>query len=214
MKELKFDPNAGTLVRDPQIAVPKNVRFHTLREVAEMVAEAVIPEDFRIFPETAPDGTMIQYITAREQATKGHWLRLLEAVSTGEIAAVTATTRTRHIGAAVLGDLDRLGLTRDQLLSYCTQIGIEVIEDTERAEAAARSDRALPEMLENWKLRIQAQAAELCRKQRGYGANPTKSSLAGDLARWCREQDVRTDSGINPSESYIRTHILRDWTIP
>lgn len=66
----------------------------------------------------------------------------------------------------------------------------------------------------NWKMAVQAQAAIFWRKYRGMVASPTKYAIKGDLARWCRDNKVMTETGINPSEDYIYRHVLRKWTPP
>lgn len=215
MSKLKYDPQAGRLVRDPKVFVSPEDRLHTLREVAELVAEAIIPEDFRIFPETAADGTMIQYKTARGETRQTHWINLLGAINERRITAVSLTTRTPHTGrSAELGDLDRLGLTRDQLIAYCAIAGITVEETKARRPVKPAPKDASPDL--NWKMRIQAEATRRCLEQRRYGAQPSKSSLSKEMPRWCREQGIRTSpGGIFPSEPYIRTHVLgKDWSLP
>lgn len=66
----------------------------------------------------------------------------------------------------------------------------------------------------NWILLIQAEAARRWKLLREAGANPTKNSIKGDLAIWCRESGVLTDGGINPNAEYISRHVLRKWTPP
>jgi hypothetical protein len=68
----------------------------------------------------------------------------------------------------------------------------------------------------DWKMRIQAEATAYCQRMRKLGANPTKSSILGPMAQWCRGNDVKTDSKIFPSEGYLRTHVLggKHWDVP
>lgn len=68
-----------------------------------------------------------------------------------------------------------------------------------------------PQPSDNWKMRIQAQAAILWRATIATGATPTKNNIKTDLAKWCRENNVTTDSSIFPSEDYIYRHVLRHW---
>lgn len=67
-----------------------------------------------------------------------------------------------------------------------------------------------------WKSRIQIRAAELMTTLRGSGANPTVHSILDEMVRWCRVNEVKTDSGIFPSAGYLRTHVLggKHWTPP
>ena len=68
----------------------------------------------------------------------------------------------------------------------------------------------------NWKTKIQEEAASRMKKLREAGANPTVHSLLDGLVRWCRENDIKTDSGIYPANGYLRTHVLsgKHWTPP
>ena len=60
----------------------------------------------------------------------------------------------------------------------------------------------------NWKLLVQAEAAAMFKRQRAMGAQPTVYNVVDAMARWCRENDVRTSSGAFPSASYLRVHVL------
>ena len=68
----------------------------------------------------------------------------------------------------------------------------------------------------DWKSRIQIKASEHWKSLRASGANPTVHSIVPFIARWCRENGVKTSSWINPSERYIREHVLggKHWTPP
>ena len=68
----------------------------------------------------------------------------------------------------------------------------------------------------HWKMRIQTQAATHMKMLRASNANPTISSILDYMVRWCRENDVKTVSGIFPSAGYLRTHVLggKHWTPP
>ena len=73
-----------------------------------------------------------------------------------------------------------------------------------------------PSDLLHWKMRVQAAAAEHWKTLRKAGANPTVSSILDWMAKWCCDNAVFTDSGINPSAGYLRTHVLggKHWTPP
>jgi len=66
----------------------------------------------------------------------------------------------------------------------------------------------------NWKLLVQAEAAKRWKALRAAGANPTRHSIRDDLAIWCRNEKVKTKTGINPNPEYIYRHALRNWTPP
>lgn len=70
--------------------------------------------------------------------------------------------------------------------------------------------------LPHWKMLAQGAAAEHWKALRASGANPTVSSITAWVARWCIENRVFTDGGINPSANYLRTHVLggKHWTSP
>lgn len=67
-----------------------------------------------------------------------------------------------------------------------------------------------------WKMRVQAEAAAEWKKLRALGCNPTRASIRPHLVKWCRENDVKTDTGINPADGYLRSHVLsgKHWTPP
>ena len=67
-----------------------------------------------------------------------------------------------------------------------------------------------------WKMRTQAFAAEKWQELRKSGANPTVASITPIVAKWCRENNVLTATRINPSDGYLRTHVLggKHWRPP
>ena len=75
-----------------------------------------------------------------------------------------------------------------------------------------QSDEAPP--LEDWKMRVHAEAAAHWLRLRKLNCNPTKHTILPHMAKWCRENDIRTTGRINPSEGYLRTHVLRKWEPP
>ena len=69
---------------------------------------------------------------------------------------------------------------------------------------------------EGWKQRIQAQAAEIWRRDSKFGS-PTRLAIINELARWCRANGVTTAAtGVFPSADYIYRHIIdkKHWTEP
>ena len=68
--------------------------------------------------------------------------------------------------------------------------------------------------LEDWKMRVQAEAAAYWLHLRKTGANPTKASIRPHLLKWCQENNVLTKIGINPSDGYLKTHVLGKWEPP
>lgn len=68
----------------------------------------------------------------------------------------------------------------------------------------------------NWKMRIQTEATELVLRLRESGSSPTKFSTCESMAKWCRDNNVKTDNKIFPSANYLRTHVLggKHWDLP
>lgn len=67
-----------------------------------------------------------------------------------------------------------------------------------------------------WKMKVQKAATLHWKDMRTAGGNPTVSSIVDSMAKWCRENSVLTDGGINPSANYLRTHVLggKHWMPP
>lgn len=70
--------------------------------------------------------------------------------------------------------------------------------------------------LDNWKIRIQAEATRMILSGREQGAQPKPFSIINDLARWCVKNNVVTPTGVHPAAGYIRTHVLsgNHWKAP
>lgn len=68
----------------------------------------------------------------------------------------------------------------------------------------------------NWKMQIQTEATVYCLRLRKSGASPTKHSILEPMAKWCRDNDVKTETKIYPSANYLRTHVLggKHWDVP
>lgn len=62
---------------------------------------------------------------------------------------------------------------------------------------------------QNWKLKIQAEAARRWKEEVKQGCSPTRNNIKGDLATWCRDNKVKTDGDIFPNEDYIYRHVIR-----
>jgi hypothetical protein len=68
----------------------------------------------------------------------------------------------------------------------------------------------------HWKMRIQEEAAKEWRRLRKLSCNPTRASIRPHLLQWCKANGVKTPLGVNPSDGYLRTHVLSGghWTPP
>ncbi len=68
----------------------------------------------------------------------------------------------------------------------------------------------------NWKLKVQAEAARRWKELVGMGCSPTRHNIKDDLAKWCKANKVTTDRGISPTGDYIYRHVIRSkiWDSP
>lgn len=68
----------------------------------------------------------------------------------------------------------------------------------------------------SWILKVQAEAAQHWKRLKLLNCNPTRNNIKGDLAKWCRDNNVKTSSGIFPSDEYIYRHAIRSaiWEPP
>lgn len=97
-------------------------------------------------------------------------------------------------------------------LAHVLQIEAEDFGDGHNSEV--QSAQPTETSSSNWKLLIQAEAAKRWKALRAAGANPTLHSIRDDLAIWCRNEGVKTKTGINPNSKYIYRHVLRNWAPP
>lgn len=87
---------------------------------------------------------------------------------------------------------------------------------SESLPASQSADKPADTEINNWKMKIQAEATSMILRGRQNGAQPTKHSILGDLVSWCKKNEVKTPGGILPSSGYIRTHVLsgKHWEPP
>ena len=73
-----------------------------------------------------------------------------------------------------------------------------------------------PNPISDWKSKVQAEAHRIWKTLLKRGCSPTRLNIAKGLPKWCRGKDIKTDSGIFPSESYIYRHVLskKVWRSP
>jgi len=60
----------------------------------------------------------------------------------------------------------------------------------------------------NWILKVQAEAAQRWKGLKELNCNPTRHNIKDDLAKWCKNNNVKTSSGIFPSGEYIYRHVI------
>ena len=83
-------------------------------------------------------------------------------------------------------------------------------------EHAPKAKVASDAVTNNWKLKIQAEAARQWKALVSMGCSPTRHSIKDDLAKWCNVNNVTTDHGISPTGDYIYRHVIRSkiWDSP
>jgi hypothetical protein len=104
-----------------------------------------------------------------------------------------------------------------ELAAIAKHLASKIDEVSEPANTETREEPPQPRSHEettNWILRVQTEASRKWTALRKSGASPTKFAIKSDLAKWCRDQDVKTTTGINPSADYIYRHALRRWEPP
>jgi hypothetical protein len=199
----------------------------SVADAKRWIAEALPPEPAVNLYE-APDGT----IEPRWVEDAGFSNARIDATFTGACATREITPRHRHEPTRT--DYTGPGLadaiytiTHDEFLhlaglyGFVVEVGVPpsaepVPPAPELAQAVAEpvpsADEAPP--LEDWKMRVQAEAAAYWLRLRKTGANPTKASIRPHLLKWCQENNVLTKIGITPSDGYLKTHVLGKWEPP
>lgn len=106
------------------------------------------------------------------------------------------------VGTPHIATIESCGITRDDLLSLANQLSESVIN-----QAGDEAMQAPP--LEHWKLIIQRHAYKVWQRELDYGGTPSVSNTKDEIAKWCVDNDVRTDSGnVHPTAEYLRSHVL------
>lgn len=104
-------------------------------------------------------------------------------------------------------------ISMDDFKAYFQSIR-EKVDDAASEPVVAKPSKPIP--TNNWKLKIQAEAARSWKELVKTGCSPTRYSIKDDLAKWCRDNEVTTDGGIYPKADYIYKHVLRKaiWKSP
>jgi hypothetical protein len=116
------------------------------------------------------------------------------------------------------------GLDPDEAESWAVQTGLAklgevtaLLSKKQPRIAVKASDATSPVLAtSDWKMQVQIEAARRLKSLRASGANPSVHSILNDIAKWCSQNGVKTDSGIFPSANYLRTHVLsgKHWVPP
>ena len=153
---------------------------------------------------------------------RNEWRRLLGQQSTmGQLYARPEVSGipTPHLVGRQLMDAF-LTVAEFTEFAHGFEVEVRVIDASLRAsvgygfpDAAPEPDEAPP--LADWKMRVQAEAAAHWLSLRKLHCNPTKHGILPHLAKWCRENNIRTagPSGIHPSEGYLKNVLVR-WQPP
>lgn len=122
-----------------------------------------------------------------------------------------------HVEAMGLRPADVVSL----LVTRGRKVPAELRDMIDPAPVVVSPPRPLPAAndarpVEHWKMRVQAEAAVEWKRLRAIGCNPTRASIRPHLLKWCRENNIKTPTHLNPSDGYLRTHVLsgKHWTPP
>lgn len=140
---------------------------------------------------------------------------LENAPGTGDIQKLQDAEQAVHLAGIAKADAKAAHkLLRGDFLDETQQAAPVLAVGASAGVEPASDGPAKP--LPNWKMRIQIEATELVKRLRKSGAQPTKHSILEPMVTWCRENNVKTDGGIFPSEGYLRTHVLggKYWDVP
>lgn len=84
-----------------------------------------------------------------------------------------------------------------------------ILAEKQAAPADIKNTTSNPLPTNNWILTIQTEAARHWRQLVTSGCSPTRNNIKEDLAKWCRENNVKTySSGICPTGDYIYRHVI------
>jgi hypothetical protein len=105
------------------------------------------------------------------------------------------------------------------MVKFCESLCILVVHpESERAAAEPAPDVDVQDdsPQPQWKMRVQAEAAAEWMRWRKRGSNPTRATIRPHLLKWCADNNVFTKLGVNPSDGYLRTHVLggKNWKPP
>jgi hypothetical protein len=143
--------------------------------------------------------------------------RIVEAVLAGRLAVRDPDTGLPYAPETLRTFLDRIIAADLNAFFKTSGVDYRLVEGEPATKAGVGVPSSLPSDSldpENWKMRVQAEAAIRWRRQRKLECNPTKHALKDELAKWCREKGIKTTGGINPSAEYIYRHALSSWRPP
>lgn len=190
------------------IVLPAGTEHVQFGELAHLIAIALHP-----LGDNPTDSEMMAYGGARINLDA----ELLQAVKVGTLSVKDPLTLGPH--TFPVGDaLRRSRVMVDDLRQFVAgRLSVEIAQTAAPVPVVVASDGPAPlPAVPNWKMLIQAEAAAYCLRLRQSGASPTKHSILDQMAKWCRDNNVKTDTKIFPSANYLRTHVLggKHWDVP
>ena len=192
------------------IRLPADVEHLYLDEVAHLIADYFNPEG-----PNDPDG--VRYKLDR-----------IQAENEVHQAAKDDSLSVKHPGTHGPFPLE-LGLKRavvlvPDMVAYLAARGIAVVIAAPATDTATPapvgadgvSDTPAPAPVADWRNAVRAEAWEKWVKIRAENGTPTLENVSTYLARWCDENEVKTDTGKVPRASYLKIHVIdgKHWGPP
>lgn len=106
---------------------------------------------------------------------------------------------------------DGYGLTFSSIVPDVLEI-IVTKKEIERFEKVALQ---VNHLVTDWAQAIRSEATRWYIEQlEGRRGMPTKVAISKEMAVWCRNNEITTDTGEYPKAEYIRRHVLNSWKKP
>lgn len=192
------------------LTLPAGTKRVPFGKLPRMIAEALHRSD-------SPDEEL-QIETGFKLATAQRRLEteLVDDARAGRLKVLDPLTFGPHNfakGSSLPEALVKVSDLQEYLSGRGTQVRLREPAESNAPVPTVAADAA---PLKHWKMRVQAEAAAEWLRVRKTGANPTRASIRPHLLKWCRAENVLTPLGVNPSDGYLRTHVLggKHWTPP
>lgn len=194
-----------------EIRLPAGTTHVPYRELADLIASA-------LWPSRGPDDFRLRYGGARLNLED----ELRRAVDSCVLPVKDPLTLGPHPcpqGNVLMSAL----VTVEALGAFVADRGVTVVIDEPDAATVTHAAAPVPGVmddhapkLEHWKMRVHAEAAAEWKQLRAVHCNPTRASIRQHVLNWCRDNGIKTSSHINPSDGYLRTHVLsaKHWDPP
>jgi hypothetical protein len=195
---------------------------YRIAEAAEaiFVENAEVP--FRSFAELIVDDSM-DACRLDSMQSEAH---LFEQIRKKLVAAIEGAALKSYLPGTVIAfmskQIENRPLTTVQarfhdLELYWDELNVWLAEYEPRVQfrfPKPQQDQPKPSQESDWKWLVRDAAFKICLERRAEGKPPfTKSKLAEETATWCRNHDVKTETGKYPSSEYLRK-LLKDLKMP